>query len=111
MGKKLKLTKIELPPEAVTIIRKCTNRGLIMTRKGDVFEMRPGAIYKITDDCIVLSHTPNSEEDLTKEDLLNIRKWQTATSMMIEGKLRTNWSDSELATGKKLNLLEERLKE
>ena len=42
---------------------------------------------------------------LTKEDLGNIDKWITATSMMIEAKLRTPWTDSERATFKKLDQL------
>ena len=44
--------------------------------------------------------------ELTKEDFLNIRKWVTATSMMIEAKLRTPYSDSELATIRKLDQME-----
>ena len=40
--------------------------------------------------------------DLTEEDMLNVRKWLTATSMMIEAKLRTPYSQSELNTGEKL---------
>jgi len=43
---------------------------------------------------------------LTKEDFLNIRKWTTATSMMIEAKLRTPWTPSEEATLAKLNQME-----
>ncbi len=43
---------------------------------------------------------------LTKEDHTNIRKWITATSMMIQGGLRTNWSESEQATIDKLKKLE-----
>lgn len=43
---------------------------------------------------------------LTKEDYLNIRKWLTATSMMIEARLRTPYSDSEIATGDKLRQME-----
>lgn len=41
----------------------------------------------------------------TEEDLLNVQKWQTATSMMIEGKMRTPYSDSEHKTGEKLKRL------
>jgi len=39
--------------------------------------------------------------EMTKEDVTNISKWMTATSMMIEAKLRTPYSDSEYATWKK----------
>lgn len=44
---------------------------------------------------------------LTKEDFVNIRKWMTATSMMIEAKMRTPYSDSELSTGRKLDQMEQ----
>jgi len=40
--------------------------------------------------------------ELTEEDILNIRKWLTATSMMIQAKLRTPYSESELETSQKL---------
>lgn len=40
--------------------------------------------------------------ELTEEDVMNIRKWLTATSMMIEAKLRTNYSDSERKTSDKI---------
>jgi len=43
---------------------------------------------------------------LTKEDYRNIRKWMTATSMMIEAKLRAPWTSSEEATLAKLNQME-----
>ena len=43
--------------------------------------------------------------NLTREDLQNIDKWITATGIMIEGKIRTPWTDSELATFKKLDQL------
>ena len=39
--------------------------------------------------------------EVTKEDVTNISKWMTSTSMMIEAKLRTSYSDSEHATWKK----------
>jgi hypothetical protein len=39
---------------------------------------------------------------LTEEDKLNVKKWLTATSMMIEAKLRTPYSQSELDTAEKL---------
>ena len=42
---------------------------------------------------------------LTREDLENIDKWITAIGIMIEGKIRINWTESELATFKKLNQL------
>ncbi len=37
---------------------------------------------------------------------MNIRKWMTATSMMIEARVRTPYSDSEIATGDKLKQME-----
>ena len=40
--------------------------------------------------------------ELTDEDLLNIAKWITATSIMVEAKVRTPFSDSELKTAEKL---------
>ncbi len=40
---------------------------------------------------------------LTLEDHHNIDKWINATSMMIEGKLRTDWTKSERKTFEKLN--------
>jgi len=40
--------------------------------------------------------------DLTAEDLLNIQKWQTATSIMIEANMRTPYSDSEHETAEKI---------
>ena len=39
---------------------------------------------------------------LSKEDHLNIQKWQTATSMMIQTKMRTPYSQSEHDTSNKL---------
>lgn len=39
---------------------------------------------------------------LTKEDHLNIQKWQTATTMVIQTKMRTPYSQSELDTSEKL---------
>ncbi len=42
-------------------------------------------------------------EELTKEDIDNIGKWIAAASMMIEAKLRTTWSDSELNTLQKIH--------
>ena len=46
------------------------------------------------------------KESLTKEDCLNIRKWLTATSMMIEANIRTVWSQSELDTWEKIKKIE-----
>jgi len=43
-----------------------------------------------------------TEENITKEDIINVGKWVTATSMMIEAKLRTPYSQSELDTYEKL---------
>ena len=43
---------------------------------------------------------------LTKEDFLNIRKWITATSMLIEAKVRTPYSDSENVTWDKIMKME-----
>ena len=48
---------------------------------------------------------------LTKEDFMNIRKWMTATSMMIEARMRTPYSDSETATGDKLKQMEQEAEE
>jgi len=42
---------------------------------------------------------------LTREDLGNIDKWIVATGIMIEGKIRIPWTDSEKATFKKLDQL------
>ena len=42
---------------------------------------------------------------LTKEDFLNIDKWITAASMMIDAKLRTPYTESEYETFRKLDLL------
>ena len=53
--KGIKGVKIDLPFEAQVIIRKCTNRGLILTRKGEVFEMEHGKQYKINEDCEVFT--------------------------------------------------------
>ena len=50
-------------------------------------------------------------EGLTKEDCMNIRRWVTATSMMIEGRLRTTWSQSELDTWEKVKKIEMEVKE
>lgn len=55
MRGKITIPEIVLPHEAQMIIRKCTNRGLILTRKGEVFEMELGKIYKINKDCEVFS--------------------------------------------------------
>jgi len=40
--------------------------------------------------------------ELTDEDIINVKKWLTATSMMIQAKLRTPYSESELKTSQKL---------
>jgi len=54
-----------------------------------------------------LSSTKGLYDDvLTSEDCLNIRKWVTATGMMIEAKLRTTWSDSERQTWEKVKRIE-----
>ena len=39
--------------------------------------------------------------EITREDVTNISKWMTATSMMIEAKIRTPFSQSEHDTWKK----------
>lgn len=39
--------------------------------------------------------------ELTREDVMNISKWVTATGMMVEAKLRTPLSESEHATWRK----------
>ena len=39
---------------------------------------------------------------LTDEDIMNIKKWLAATSMMVEAKLRTPFSQSEIATSDKV---------
>jgi len=40
--------------------------------------------------------------EITEEDRINISKWMTATSMMIQAKLRTPLSDSERETFDKI---------
>lgn len=45
-------------------------------------------------------------EELTKEDIANIHKWITATSMMIEAKFRTTWTESEQKTLDKIHKME-----
>ena len=42
---------------------------------------------------------------VSKEDAMNISKWMTATSMMIEARLRTPYSQSELDTWEKFKVL------
>ena len=44
--------------------------------------------------------------ELTKEDCMNIRKWIAATSMMIEARIRTSWSQSEFDTLDKIQKIE-----
>jgi len=39
--------------------------------------------------------------EITKEDAMNISKWITATNMMVEAKLRTPLSQSEIDTWEK----------
>jgi len=63
-GKGIVIPKIELPLEAQIVIRKCTNRGLILTRKGEVFEMELGHSYKINEDCEVFSHKLSNQTKL-----------------------------------------------
>ena len=46
------------------------------------------------------------ELKLNKEDILNISKWITATSIMIEAKLRTDFSQSERDTWEKIQQME-----
>ena len=46
-------------------------------------------------------------ESLNKEDCASVRKWLTATSMMIEAKLRTPYSESELKTWDKIKKIAE----
>ncbi len=70
---------IELPPYALLLMAKCMNRGLILTRKGEVREMRIDKVYKITQDCEVmdkelgLSHT--SETQVKLQSLMD-EVWQ-----------------------------------
>jgi ribosomal protein S13 len=40
--------------------------------------------------------------ELTDEDLMNVSKWITATSIMVEAKVRTPFSESEIKTAEKL---------
>lgn len=40
--------------------------------------------------------------EITEDDYTNIMKWVTATSMMVEAKLRTPFSDSERKTMDKI---------
>lgn len=47
--------------------------------------------------------------ELSKEDCLNISKWVTATSIMIQGKLRTPYSQSELDTYDKIKQAQSQL--
>ncbi len=74
---------------------RCHKRGT-MTRNTDYDKTRRRGCWTLT---------------LTKEDYLNIRKWMTATGMMIEAKLRTNWSESERKTLDKLTEMERELNE
>ncbi len=39
--------------------------------------------------------------EVTREDVLNISKWMTATTMMIEARMRTPYSESEHNTWRK----------
>lgn len=48
--------------------------------------------------------------ELTEEDCLNIVKWWTATSMTVEAKLRTPFSDSEHDTIAKVMRTKEQLR-
>lgn len=48
--------------------------------------------------------------ELTEEDCLNILKWWTGTSMMVEAKMRTPFSDSEHETISKISLAEGKLR-
>jgi len=45
---------------------------------------------------------PDKTVTLTEEDQMNVRKWLTAASIMIEAKVRTPFSDSEHKTAEKL---------
>lgn len=40
--------------------------------------------------------------ELTDEDLMNVSKWLTAASMMVEAHIRTPFSASEIKTSEKL---------
>ena len=46
--------------------------------------------------------TKSKTVELTDEDLGNVAKWITAASIMIEAKVRTPFSESELKTAEKL---------
>jgi len=48
-------------------------------------------------------------KELTKEDCMNIRKWVNATGMLIQAKMRTTWSQSELDTWEKIKRIEQSL--
>lgn len=48
--------------------------------------------------------------ELTENDCLNIVKWWTATSMTVEAKLRTPFSESEQETIAKVMRTKEQLK-
>jgi hypothetical protein len=47
---------------------------------------------------------------LTEEDCLNILKWWTGASMMVEAKMRTPFSDSEHETIAKISKVEGKLR-
>lgn len=49
--------------------------------------------------------TKTEKIECTKEDAMNISKWMTATSMMIEAGLRIPYSQSEYDTWKKFESL------
>lgn len=53
-------------------------------------------------------HEKRDINKLTIEDFINIQKWITAASMMIEGGIRTKWSPSEQSTFRKLDQLKQK---
>jgi len=42
--------------------------------------------------------------EVTREDVMNISKWMTATTMMIEARMRTPYSESEHNTWRKFSI-------
>lgn len=68
MGGKIEIPNIELPFEAQVVIRKCMNGALILTRKGEVFEMRFDKIYKINEDYEVFATDIRSSASLPNQE-------------------------------------------
>ena len=101
--------------ETTTVRVKCSTKELLENegKKGETYDELILRLIQANDELKklkvslvgrqrVLLDLAEKQVTLTDEDQLNVKKWLTATSMMIEAKFRTPYSQSELDTAEKL---------